>query len=83
MRGALARLHVLEGHVVPRLAAAKGVVEVPQHLARRADGLMSISMGDTPNACMRRAAFSLVRALVAKPGMVTPRMLPRGSPSRS
>jgi hypothetical protein len=44
---------------------------------------MSNSMGDTPNACMRRAAFSLVRALVAKPGMVTPRMLPRGSPSRS
>ena len=36
--GAQARLHILKGHIIDRLAACKGMAQIGQHLARgRAD----------------------------------------------
>ena len=44
---------------------------------------MSIWRESQPIALISRSAWSSVRVLVAKPGIVTPRMLVRGRPSGS
>ena len=49
----------------------------------RAAGRMSISSASTPRARISRQALPLVSSPVAKPGMVKPRIVERGSPIRS
>jgi hypothetical protein len=68
VRGALARLHVLEGDVVDRLALGEGW---PMSASIcRAEGRMSISSAVTPSASISARALARVCELVAKPGMV-------------
>ena len=66
--GAQARLHVLEGDVVDRLAAAKGWPMSSSICS--AAGRMSISAASTPSAFISAQALALVASPVAKPGMV-------------
>ena len=68
VRSPLARLHVLECHVVHRLAAAKGW-PMSRNICLQA-GRMSISPAVTPSAFISLCALLEVSLLVAKPGMV-------------
>ena len=69
MAGALAGLHVLERDVVHRLALREGMADVLEHLhAARPD--VDLVARSQPTALISRRAWSSVRSLVAKPGMV-------------
>ena len=67
--GAQARLHVLEGDVVDRLALGERVADVGQHLARgRAD--VDLAGASTPSAFISARRWPWSRSEVAKPGRV-------------
>ena len=80
--GAKARLHVLEGDVVDRLALGERDGPCRRASAAR-PGVMSISSPTMPSAFISAQALPLVSSPVAKPGMVKPRMVERGRPRRS
>ena len=67
--GAQPGLHVLEGHVVERLARGRGVADIGQHLLRRGADV-DLGAGDAERAHQPPGIGLGRRCSVAKPGSV-------------